>query len=118
MLTFFSFLHVRSTSCVLSIAALCALSVGVVTINATAQEALSTQSGPYAQPPIQPPAPIERQAPEPQPLQTQEARPQPLTSNYDPALFQRPIPKEQLAFLNQFAGTPSNQLYRANSFAG
>jgi len=38
------------------------------------------------------------------------------TSNYDPALFQKPIPKDQLAFLNQFAGMPSNELYRDKRF--
>ncbi len=37
-------------------------------------------------------------------------------SSYDKAIFQKPIPPDQLAFLNQFAGAPSNDLYRDKQF--
>jgi len=78
-----------------------------------AQEAVSTQDGPYAQPPEQPPAPIVRETPEvPRPSSETMA---PLAS-YDPLLFQRRIPKEQLVFLSQFAGLTSNELYREKQF--
>jgi hypothetical protein len=36
--------------------------------------------------------------------------------NYDPAIFQKPIPSDQLAFLNQFAGAASNDLVRDKQF--
>jgi uncharacterized protein YecT (DUF1311 family) len=111
------------TWCAVSIAALSLLPVGVA---AMAQEAAGFQDGPYAQPPAQEPAPVVRQAPEPQPgqapgapaqgTQAQDAGYQLPGSNYDPGLFQRRIPKEQLAFLNQFAGMPSNELYRDKQF--
>jgi uncharacterized protein YecT (DUF1311 family) len=93
---------------------------------ARAQEAPSTDSGPYAQPPMQEPAPIVREPAEPQPgqaagtqgpgAQGQDAGYQAPGANYDPALFQPRIPKEQLAFLNQYAGMPSNELYRDKQF--
>jgi hypothetical protein len=37
-------------------------------------------------------------------------------SNYDKAIFQKPIPPDQLAFLNQYAGAPSDKLYRDKQF--
>jgi uncharacterized protein YecT (DUF1311 family) len=91
---------------------------------ALAQEAAGFSDGPSVQPPTQAPAPIEREPPpEAQPgaatqgtQQKQDAGYQAPGSNYDPALFQRPIPKDQLAFLSQFAGMPSNQLYRDKQF--
>ena len=36
--------------------------------------------------------------------------------SYDPALFQKPIPSGQLAFLNQFAGSASGDLFRDKQF--
>jgi hypothetical protein len=35
---------------------------------------------------------------------------------YDKAIFQKPIPGDQLMFLNQFAGQPSNDLFRDKQF--
>jgi hypothetical protein len=85
--------------------------------HAWAQEAVSSQDGPYAQPPAQEPAPVVRQAPETPPasagLQPDALAP---LATYDPALFQRRIPKEQLAFVSQYAGAPSNALYREKQF--
>jgi hypothetical protein len=99
---------------VLSIMALGMSSAAMFTVQAGAQEAVSPEGGPYAQPPVQEPAPIVREAPEPP--ARQDTRAQSPVSNYDPALFQRPIPKEQLAFLSQYAGMSSNQLYRDKQF--
>jgi len=115
MPSFCRFSRGLKAACLLSLAVLGTLSLGA---HAYAQEAVSPTDGPYTQPPQQEPAPIERQPPETQPApapgtQGQYAAP---GSNYDPALFQRPIPKDQLAFLNQFAGMPSNQLYRDKQF--
>jgi len=36
--------------------------------------------------------------------------------SYDPAIFQRPIPPDQLAFLNQFPGAASGDLFRDKQF--
>jgi hypothetical protein len=35
---------------------------------------------------------------------------------YDSAIFQKPIPNDQLLFLNQFVGQPSNDLFRDKQF--
>ena len=114
--------------CAVSIAAFSLMPAGVF---ARAQEAPSTDSGPYAQPPLQEPAPIVREPAEPQPgqaagtqgqgaqgqaTQGQDAGYPAPGANYDPALFQPRIPKEQLGFLSQFAGMPSNELYRDKQF--
>ena len=85
-----------------------------------AQEMPSTDSGPYTQPP----APIVREPAEPQAGQDvgtqrthgQDAGYQAVGANYDPALFQRRIPKEEMAFLSQYAGRTSNELYRDKQF--
>lgn len=47
----------------------------------------------------------------PPPAQAQGPVPQ-----YDSAIFQKPIPRDQLSFLNQFAGQPSNDLFRDKQF--
>ena len=47
--------------------------------------------------------------------QTQEASAQP-PEFYDDAIFQKPIPPDQLAFLTQFAGVPSNDLFHDKQF--
>ena len=90
-----------------------ALSLMLVDVRAVAQEAMSTQDGPYSQPPEQPPAPIVREPAESPVPPRQDAGP---LSNYDSALFQKRIPKDQLAFLSQFEGRPSNELYRDKEF--
>jgi hypothetical protein len=62
-------------------------------------------------------APVVRQAP-PQ-AQTSEAASQPSQAQeaaYDPAIFQKPIPNDQLTFLNQFVGQPSSELFRDKQF--
>lgn len=51
---------------------------------------------------------------EPQPAKPPSE--QPPQSNYDKAIFQDRIPTDQLAFLNQFAGAPSNRLIRDKQF--
>src|ERR1017187_7126837 len=130
MRSFCPFLRRFRASCVFSIVAFGVTSAGTPAANAAGllaaarvgstglTEAISAQN---AQPPVQEPAPIVRQPPEPQPGQAhgpqeQNAGSQTAPSNYDPALFQKPIPKDQLAFLNQFAGMPSNELYGDKRF--
>jgi uncharacterized protein YecT (DUF1311 family) len=54
-------------------------------------------------------------APPPQPA-GQAQGPQAPVSNYDKAIFQKPIPSDQLAFLKQFDGAPSNDLVRDKQF--
>jgi uncharacterized protein YecT (DUF1311 family) len=58
-----------------------------------------------------PPGAADSQAQQPQPQ-----APQPPVSSYDKAIFQKPIPSDQLAFLNQFEGAPSNDLIRDKQF--
>jgi len=54
-------------------------------------------------------------------LATGSIRPQPQTppppaSNYDKAVFQKPIPSDQLAFLNQFSGVAAKEVIRDKQF--
>src|SRR5580658_3996546 len=49
-------------------------------------------------------------------LLPQQSAPPAQVSNYDPAIFQKPIPADQLAFLNQFDGAPSGDLVRDKQF--
>ena len=81
---------------------------------AVAQEAMSPLDGPYVQPPQQAPAPIVREPAEPEPPAELSPDAGPL-ANYDPALFQKRIPKDQLAF-SQFAGMPPNVFCRDKQF--
>jgi hypothetical protein len=48
-------------------------------------------------------------------IPSQQAQQAP-ASNYDKAIFQKPIPSDQLAFLNQSAGTASKDLVRDKQF--
>jgi hypothetical protein len=73
--------------------------------NAAAQEPPNAQaSGTPPFPPI--PAP---QVPDPQ-------APPPAPPKYDPAIFQKPIPADQLAFLTRFDGAPSGSLLSDKQF--
>ena len=49
------------------------------------------------------------------PPQQQQAPPAP-GSKYDKALFQKPVPADQLAFLHHFDGAPAEDLYRDKQF--
>jgi hypothetical protein len=46
----------------------------------------------------------------------QLTNPQPPGSNFDKAIFQKPIPSDQLAFLKQFDGAPAQDLVRNKQF--
>jgi uncharacterized protein YecT (DUF1311 family) len=50
------------------------------------------------------------------PQAAQPEAPQPSESKYDAAIFQRPVPSDQLAFLNQFAGAPTKDIVRDKQF--
>lgn len=54
-------------------------------------------------------------APSPAPQRSQMPASTP-ASNFDKAIFQKPIPSDQLAFLNQFDGAPSSDLVRDKQF--
>lgn len=101
----------------MSLCAVMSVALGLMSGGArsVAQEAMSPQAGPYAQPPEQLPAPIVREPAEPEPPVQPKQDAGPL-ANYDPTLFQKRIPKDQLAFLSQFVGMPSNALYRDKQF--
>lgn len=54
--------------------------------------------------------------PPPQSAEPQSQEPQTSASSYDKTIFQKPIPSGQLAFLNQFAGSPTNDVIRDKQF--
>jgi hypothetical protein len=101
---FRTFLHKFKVSYFLGFAVLFLLPTGILLPTAAYGSATTQQSGP-------PPQPTE-----PQPQNPQSQAPQPPASNYDKAIFLKPIPPDQLAFLNQFAGAPSKDLYRDKQF--
>jgi len=55
-------------------------------------------------------------APEARVQEPQSQEPQAPVSKYDKAIFQKPIPAEQTAFLNHFAGMPANDVFRDKQF--
>jgi hypothetical protein len=54
--------------------------------------------------------------PEPGLQETRSQEPQAPVLKYDKAIFQKPIPVEQLAFLNHFAGMPANDVVRDKQY--
>jgi len=86
------------------VAALFLLPTGLLLPTAAYGSANAQQSAPPSQP-------TEQQAQNPQ-----SQAPQPPASNYDRAIFLKPIPPDQLAFLNQFAGALSKDLFRDKQF--
>ena len=92
---------------------MCLVAASAVGSKADGQDAPgSVTAGPMAHPP-----PPKAQAPEQTaaPLATPQAPPAPV-ANYDKALFQKPIPPDQLSFLKQYDGAPSGDLYRDKQF--
>jgi hypothetical protein len=104
MPSFRAFLRQFKVSYVLGFATLSLLLTGILLPTAAFGSANAQQSGP-------PP-----QSTEQQPQQPQPQGPPPPASNYDKAIFLKPIPADQLAFLNQFAGVPSKDLFRDKQF--
>jgi hypothetical protein len=104
MPSFRAFLRKFKVSCVLGFAPLFLLPTGILLPPAAYGSASMQQSSPPLQP-TEPPS----QNPQPQ-------APQPPASNYDKAIFLKPIPPDQLAFLNQSAGAPSKDLFRDKQF--
>ena len=86
------------------------LSAGIFLPNVTRRESAQAQES------AGPPRPSETQ---PQNPQSQTPQPQASTapvSNYDKAIFQKPIPADQLAFLNQFSGVAAKDVMRDKQF--
>ena len=77
------------------------------------QEAPDGRSGPLPSCAAQKAAPVERQEAEAKPQAHEALAPE---GAYDKAMFQRLIPADQLAFLSQYAGAPSNEVYRDKQF--
>jgi hypothetical protein len=50
------------------------------------------------------------------PQTPQSPQPPALASKYDPRIFQSPIPGDQLQFMTQFDGAPSNELIKDGKF--
>jgi uncharacterized protein YecT (DUF1311 family) len=91
--------------CILAFAALFLAAGGILGSNAAGHEFGSAQEGASLQQPREP------QSQEPQ---TQE--PQAPVSQYDKAIFQKPIASDQLTFLNNFAGRASNDVVRDGKY--
>ena len=66
-----------------------------------------------AQTQVPPPQTPSAQAPS---AQGQATPPQASMPHYDKAIFLKPMPNDQLIFLNQFAGQPSKDLFRDKQF--
>jgi len=96
--------HIHASS-VLAFAALCWMAAAILPPSAAGQApANPQQSTPLPQsPPSQPPEP-----------QLQE--PPAAVSHYDRAIFQKPIPSDQLAFLNRFAGSAAKNVVRDKQY--
>jgi uncharacterized protein YecT (DUF1311 family) len=92
------------------LAALSSIAAGVMLPAATGSESATPRaSGPLF---LAPQAQV--QEPQSQDQQSQES--QAPASKYDKAIFQKPIPAEQMAFLNHFAGMPANDVFRDKQF--
>jgi uncharacterized protein YecT (DUF1311 family) len=105
-----AFLRKHKVSCVLGFSVLFTLYSGILPNVAgygLAQESASPSRPPETQTP--PPAPP--------PQQPQLSAPSQATaSNYDKAIFLKPIPADQLAFLNQFQGVAAKDVMRDKQF--
>jgi uncharacterized protein YecT (DUF1311 family) len=93
----------RKAPYVLILTALILLTV-LVAPNAAAQESAKTQESGT------PPQATEPLPQDPQPQETQAP------AQYDKAIFQKPIPSDQLAFLNHFAGIASGDVVRDKQY--
>src|SRR6185312_950385 len=102
-----------ATPSFLVLPSICLLAI-VCALRSAAQDAGSQAGGPTVKQ-EQGPAPVVREAPDRAPAEPQIAGEMP-GANYDPALFQKPMPTAELAFLTQFAGKTSNELYRDKQF--
>jgi uncharacterized protein YecT (DUF1311 family) len=92
-------------SYVLGFAALFLIPTGILLPNAAGHGSANAQeSGP-------PP-----QSPEPRPLEPPPQQPPAAVSKYDKAIFLKPIPSDQLAFLNQVVGKLSGDAVRDKQF--
>lgn len=88
------------------------LGLGIVSAGMSrAQEAPSPSAGPMMQPPSR--APKVESAPAEAPPPAVPAGP---VAIYDPAIFEKRIPADQLTFLKQFAGAPSGELMQDKQF--
>jgi uncharacterized protein YecT (DUF1311 family) len=86
-------------------AALFLMAAAILLPAAGAHESANPQaSGPFSPPP------------EPGLQEPQSQEPQAPVVKYDKAIFQKPIPIEQLAFLSHFAGVPANHVVRDKQY--
>ncbi len=81
--------------CILVLVTLFFVAGGILRSNAAGREFRNGQESEWLRQPQEPQAPVSR---------------------YDKAIFQKPIPSDQLAFLNQFAGRASNDAVRDKQY--
>jgi hypothetical protein len=102
-----AFLRKHKVSCVLGFSVVLLLYSGM----------LSNGGYGLAQESASPSRPPETQSPPPSPQQPQPPAPSQATaSNYDKAIFLKPIPADQLVFLNQFQGVAAKDVMRDKQF--
>jgi uncharacterized protein YecT (DUF1311 family) len=100
---------------VLAFAALFFMAGGILRSNAVGHEHGNAQgSAPGPQSPE--PQAQEPQVQVPQSQEPQSGEPQAALPPYDKAIFQKPIPSDQLAFLNSFDGSASNDAVRDKQY--
>jgi uncharacterized protein YecT (DUF1311 family) len=105
MPSFRASLRKLKVSYVLEFASLFLIPTGILLPNAAGHGSVDAQeSGPLPQ------------SSEPCPQEPQAQQPQAPVSKYDKAIFLKPIPNDQLAFLNQVAGKPSGDAVRDKQF--
>jgi uncharacterized protein YecT (DUF1311 family) len=92
-------------SAVLTFAALLLMASGILQTKAAGHESLNAQES----------GPLPRSA-EPQFQESQTQETQAPVTNYDKAIFQQPIPSDQLTFLNNLAGTASSDAIRDKQY--
>jgi uncharacterized protein YecT (DUF1311 family) len=104
MLHFPALLRKVIASDALRFSALFLLFSGVLSLASNAQDSTSASRPPEGRLQEQPPQ------------QAQAPPPPPLVSNYDKGIFLKPIPSDQLTFLNQFSGVAAKDVFRDKQF--
>jgi uncharacterized protein YecT (DUF1311 family) len=105
--------------CVLAFAAQCLLAGGILLATAEHEVAKAQEMGPGPQRPDEQSTPPPSQAPDfsvPQGPAPRSSAPEPAPPPFDPAIFQKPVPSDQLTFLSAFDGQQSSTVAQDKQF--
>jgi uncharacterized protein YecT (DUF1311 family) len=106
-------------SCVLAFALQCLLAGGILLAAAEHDVANAQEMGPGPQRPDEQSTPPRSQTPDfsvPQGPAPQSSAPEPTPPPFDPAIFQKPVPSDQLTFLSAFDGQQSSDVAQDKQF--